>query len=108
VKTRENFIQDSFDFYYDAPETAPIPCGHKCKDKQECGHACCKEIGTYVKVTCTQRDGQELEHLIILDEKSGTKPQKSNQGASKVKITRVEQEEETSDGEYLPNQRRRC
>lgn len=72
-----------------------------------CGHACCKEIGTYVKVSCTQRDGQELEHLIIL-EKSDKKPQKTNPvGASKVKVTRVEQEEETSDGEYRPNDERR-
>ena len=62
VGTKDNFLQNSFDIYYESPETSRIPCKHKC---ETCGHICCCKYSINVKVTCIDRDGIG-DHLILL------------------------------------------
>jgi hypothetical protein len=66
VSTKDNFLQNSFDIYYESPETSRIPCKHSCEDKETCGHICCCKYSINVKVTCMDRDGIVGDHLILL------------------------------------------
>lgn len=68
VKTQDNFLQNSFDISYEAPERSKIPCSHKCKNKVKCAHQCCHRYGLNVKVHCTDRTGNSKEYVIVLSE----------------------------------------
>jgi hypothetical protein len=70
VESRDNFLQNSFDIYYEAPSRSLIPCSHKCKDKENCAHPCCHKYGLNVKVQCTDRSGDTYDYVIVLSEEA--------------------------------------
>lgn len=70
VESRDNFLQNSFDIYYEAPSRSLIPCSHKCKDKENCAHPCCHKYGLNVKVQCRDRYGDTYDYVIVLSEEA--------------------------------------
>ena len=65
----ETFMRNAFEFSYSEPCLEIIYCKHRCKNKQTCAHACCKDIQKMcVKIDIKFRNGESEMKKVFLEE----------------------------------------
>ena len=58
-------MRDAFEFSYSSPQEEIISCYHRCKNKNNCSHKCCKGIKvTSAKLSIVNRDGSIITRYL--------------------------------------------